>query len=230
MTGTAFAHGLRQAADGSLTVTVAGESVQLCAERGMYVPQLRTLVVTDLHWGKAASFRAAHIPLPSGTTAADLARLARLVERTGAEHLVVLGDLIHARAGRHERVLTALQQWRDAHASLAITLVRGNHDRHAGDPPELLRIQCVDGPWVFGPFTCAHEPDAIDGAYVLAGHLHPSVTVRGKARQHARLCCFAFGPEVGILPAFASFTGGGAYVRDPRDRIYAIAEDDVIGL
>lgn len=216
--------------DGTLSVTVSGERVVLYPERGMSIPALDTAVVTDLHWGKAAAFRAANIPIPTGTTAADLARLSRFIERTGASRLVVLGDLIHARAGRHTDVLAALQAWRDAHAALDIVLVRGNHDTHAGDPPASMRITCVDGPWVLGPFTCEHEPEPQASAYVLAGHLHPSVTIGGRARQRERLCCFAFGPRVGILPAFASFTGGGAYRRADDDRIFAIAEDEVIAV
>ncbi|HYW30878.1 MAG TPA: ligase-associated DNA damage response endonuclease PdeM [Gemmatimonas sp.] len=213
---------------GGLEAEVAGERVLLYAERGMLLPRFNTAVVADLHWGKAATFRALNIPVPTGTTAADLARLSRLLERTGADRLVVLGDLIHARAGRQADVLDALHAWRDAHAALEIVLVRGNHDAHAGDPPASLRIECVDGPWTLGPFTCEHEPEPQRGAYVLAGHLHPSVTLAGRARQRERLCCFAFGPDVGILPAFASFTGGGAYRRADEDRIFAIVEDEVM--
>lgn len=216
--------------DGTLAVDVAGERVVLYPERGMYVPALDTAVVTDLHWGKAATFRAMNIPVPTGTTAADLARLSRFVERTGASRLVVLGDLIHARAGRQKDVLDALHAWRERHTALEMVLVRGNHDSHAGDPPASMHITCVDGPWMLGNFTCEHEPEPQHGAYVLAGHLHPSVTLGGRARQRERLCCFAFGPHVGILPAFASFTGGGAYRRADDDRIYAIAEDEVIAV
>ncbi|MES2522953.1 MAG: ligase-associated DNA damage response endonuclease PdeM [Gemmatimonadota bacterium] len=212
----------------ALETEVAGEHVLLFPERGLLVPRLGTAVVADLHWGKAATFRALNIPIPTGTTATDLARLTQFITRSGASRLVVLGDLIHARAGRQPDVLDALHAWRDTHATLEIVLVRGNHDAHAGDPPASLRIDCVDGPWPLGAFTCEHEPEPQPGAYVLAGHLHPSVTIGGRARQRERLCCFAFGPRVGILPAFASFTGGGAYRRADEDRIFAIVEDEVM--
>ena len=215
---------------GALETVVAGEHLLLYPERGVFIPRLETAVVADLHWGKAATFRAANIPIPTGTTAADLARLTRFVSRTNPRRLVVLGDLIHARAGRHRDTFAELQAWRDAHDSLEIVLVRGNHDSHAGDPPASMHIEVVDGPWMLGPFTCEHEPEPQAGRYVLAGHLHPSVTISGKARQRERLCCFAFGPSVGILPAFASFTGGGAYTRAENDRIFAIVENEVVAL
>ncbi|MEO7521922.1 MAG: ligase-associated DNA damage response endonuclease PdeM [Gemmatimonas sp.] len=218
------------AADGALEIRVAGELLLLYPERGVFIPRLHTAVVADLHWGKAAAFRAAHVPIPTGTTAADLARLTRFITRTNAQRLVVLGDLIHARAGRHRDTFAALHAWRETHEALEIVLVRGNHDMHAGDPPPSLRIECVDAPWMLGPFACEHEPATRAGAYVLAGHLHPSITIAGRARQRLRLCCFVFGPEVAILPAFASFSGGGAYHRAESDQIYAIVENEVVSI
>jgi metallophosphoesterase superfamily enzyme len=67
-----------------------------------------------------------------------------------------------------------------------------------------------------------------DDGYVLAGHVHPAVRLYGPARQRERLPCFAFGRDVGILPAFGDFTGFGDV--DPREfeRIYAIADDRVL--
>lgn len=188
------------------------------------------VIVADLHWGKAAAFRAAFVPVPTGTTASDLARLARVLHETAATSLVVLGDLLHARAGRHADTLATIATWRETHTSVEITLVRGNHDAHAGDPPASLRITCVNAPYTIGPFIGVHEPEELPDGYVLAGHLHPCVSVRGRGRQHARLAAFVFGPRVGVLPAFSSFTGTGMYQRSPEDRLFVIAEREVIAL
>ena len=109
----------------------------LLPERALFWPRAGTLVVADLHWGKGATFRAAGIPIPVGTTSDDLARLDGALLRTGARRLVVLGDLFHARAGRiATHTLAELRRWRGAAPELEILLVRGNHDRHAGDPPD----------------------------------------------------------------------------------------------
>jgi DNA ligase-associated metallophosphoesterase len=215
---------------GALSITVAGEPVVLLADRALWLPERHTVVVADLHWGKAAAFRAAFVPLPSGTTAGDLTRLTRVLHATAATTLVVLGDLLHARAGRHADTLATIAAWRDAHSALDITLVRGNHDAHAGDPPESLRITCVDAPYAFGPFIGVHEPEERAHGYVLSGHLHPCVSVRGRGRQHVKLAAFVFGPRVGVLPAFSSFTGTGMYEPSPDDRLFVIADRDVIAL
>jgi uncharacterized protein len=215
---------------GALSVTVAGEQVVMLPERALWLPTHDALCVADLHWGKAAAFRAAHVPVPMGTTSSDLARLSSALNVTGASHLVVLGDLLHARAGRHEETLNTIARWRETHAALRITLVRGNHDQHAGDPPASLAIQCSDEPLRLGAFVGVHEPTAHTDGYVLAGHLHPSVTIRGRGRQSLRLPCFVFGDAVGVLPAFSSFTGGGMYEQAKGDRLFGIAADAVVPL
>jgi DNA ligase-associated metallophosphoesterase len=212
----------------ALEITLRGERVVLLAGRAMHLPDRDTVLVADLHWGKAAAMRAAHVPVPTGTTASDLERLGRVLRDTGARELVVLGDLLHAKTGRQAGTLDSIAAWRAQHASVAMRLVRGNHDAHAGDPPSGIGFDCVDAPWTLGPFTCAHHPDPVDGAYVLAGHLHPHVALGGRGRQHLRLPCFVVGPQVTILPAFAWFTGTGAYATAPEDRLYAITEDAVV--
>ena len=84
---------------GAVTHTVAGEHLVLLPDRAIWIPERRMVIVADLHWGKAAAFRAAFVPVPTGTTARDLARLTRVLHETAATSLVVLGDLLHARAG-----------------------------------------------------------------------------------------------------------------------------------
>lgn len=213
---------------GALDLDVAGERVVLLPERALWLPAFDTLLVADLHWGKAAAFRAAHVPVPMGTTSSDLARLSSAIAATCATRLVVLGDLLHARSGRHDETLRTIAAWRDQHSALAITLVRGNHDAHAGDPPEALNIMCTDAPVGLGPFVGVHEPIVRTDGYVLCGHLHPNVTVRGRGRQSLRLPAFVFGAARGVLPAFSSFTGGGMYQREAGDRVFAIAGDEVV--
>jgi hypothetical protein len=43
------------------------------------------------------------------------------------------------------------------------------------------------------------------------------------------LPAFVFGTRVGLLPAFGSFTGGAAVEPDPEDRVYVVADDEVLG-
>jgi uncharacterized protein len=208
--------------------TLAGEAVTLLPEKAIYWPGERTLFVADVHWGKAAAFRALSVPVPGGTTTADLERLSRALDRTQAERLVVLGDLLHARAGRQPETLAAISAWRNGRPELSILLVRGNHDESAGDPPVDWRIEVVDEPYLIQPFALRHYPDPSDLGYVLAGHVHPAAYLSGRGGQGLRLPCFLCGPQVAILPAFSSFAGAKVVQPTSADSLYVVAEDEVI--
>ena len=113
----------------------AGEAVDLLPERALWWPARGLLFVADLHIGKAATYRALGQPVPGGTTQENLARLDILIARHAPMGIVFLGDFLHAAQARTPQVLAALDAWRARHAGLALTLVRGNHDSRAGDPP-----------------------------------------------------------------------------------------------
>ncbi|HEY5941104.1 MAG TPA: ligase-associated DNA damage response endonuclease PdeM [Gemmatimonadales bacterium] len=212
-----------------VSLTLAGEQVNLMSERALYWPGTSTLVIADPHWGKASTFRAAGIPIPIGTTSDDLARLDSALRRTGARRMVVLGDLFHAKAGRiASHTLAELRRWRSLAGTFELLLVRGNHDRHAGDPPKDLQINCVNAPAFVPPFVFRHEPVEEEGAYGLAGHVHPALTLVGRGLQRETLPCFVVGQTRMILPAFGSFTGFGVVQPGPGDRTFVVAEDEVL--
>lgn len=200
-----------------------GGRLQLWPQKAAFDPDLRLLLVADAHLGKAVSFRRLGVPVPEATTAEALARLDALLAATGARHLVFLGDLLHSARAHAAGTMAAVAAWRDRHAAVDLTLVRGNHDAHAGDPPAALGVQVVDGPLRIGPWALLHQPGEVDGAYVLAGHLHPGVVLGGRAHDRLRLPCFHFGPRCGVLPAFGPFTGLHVLPRRAQDRVYAVA-------
>jgi DNA ligase-associated metallophosphoesterase len=215
---------------GAAVVTLAGETVELHAERALFWPVARTLFVADVHLGKAAAFRAGGIPIPRGATATDLARLAALIERTRALRLVVLGDFLHAAAGRVAALDTAFTQWRVAHAALSITLVRGNHDLRAGDPPPAWDIDVVADPHPLAPFVLCHEPATPRTGHALCGHVHPGVRIAGGAHESVRLPCFVLGRRRTLLPAFGRLTGLALVAPVPGETVVAIAGSRLFAL
>lgn len=212
-------------------ITLAGERVGLLHEGALWWPARQMLLVADAHIGKAVSFRRLGVPVPQGTTTETLDALSAAVERTAAQHIVFLGDLLHSARSHAPDTLAACSRWRERHAALQLTLVRGNHDDRAGDPPGHLGVDVVDGPLQVGPFALCHHPEPVTGAYALAGHWHPCVTIGGRARERLRLPCFWLGDEascpVGVLPAFGAFTGMHPIERRAGDRVYAVAGEVV---
>jgi metallophosphoesterase superfamily enzyme len=143
--------------------------------------------------------------------------------------MVVLGDLFHAKAGRiASHTLAELRRWRSLAGNFEILLVRGNHDRHAGDPPSDLHINCVNAPAYVPPFVFRHEPADSTGAFGLAGHVHPGLTLVGRGLQRETLPCFLIGKTAALIPAFGSFTGFGVVEPGPEDRAFVIAGDEVL--
>ena len=144
--------------------------------------------------------------------------------------IVFLGDFLHSARSHAASTLGAVARWRQAHAALELTLVRGNHDDRAGDPPLTLGFECVDEPLMLGGLALCHHPQPVPEAYVLAGHLHPCVNLGGRAHDHLRLPCFWFGAGVGVLPAFGAFTGMHGIRALEGDRVFVAGEDAVTEL
>ena len=210
-------------------ITIRGETLHLLPERAVYWSRMRTLFVADVHLGKTALHNAYGRPLPQSDTNDDLGRLSQAIERTDAQIMVMLGDLIHAAKGRDALTLQAFETWRHAHSALEIRLIRGNHDRGA-DAPGSWRLETLDGPAPLVPFILSHAPIESESGYVLSGHLHPGVELKGRGRQLLRLPCFWFGEQTAVLPAFGGFTGLSMVRPRSGDRIFAVTDRSVIPL
>jgi DNA ligase-associated metallophosphoesterase len=212
------------------TIAAAGRALTLLPEKAAFLAASRTLLVADAHIGKAVTFRALGVPVPRGTTSETLAVLAALVARWRARRIVFLGDFLHSAQAHAPATLGAVARWRRVHASLELVLVRGNHDSRAGDPPPYLDMRVVDEPFALDGFALCHHPRPLRGAYVLAGHLHPCLSLGGRAFDHLRLPCFWLGDDVGVLPAFGAFTGMHPIRPGATDRVFPIADGAVAAL
>lgn len=211
---------------GSRAITVAGETLLLLAEKAVVWPREKMLIIADIHFGKAASFRAAGVPVPRGTTSQNLAALDALLAMHDIAHIMFLGDFLHARAAHASATVATMLAWRLRHPSLKLTLVRGNHDRHAGDPAASLLIDLVDEPFQMGPFAFCHHPDLATDGYALAGHVHPSFRLSTRY-DSLRLPCFVVGRSRMILPSFGAFTGGFLISRAEGEAIYVTSGEAV---
>ncbi len=207
---------------------VVGEKLSLLPERVVYWAARKTLFVADFHLGKAASFRKAGIPLPSGSTTENVQRLERAVAHTRAKSVVFLGDFLHSADGRAPRTFDKFASWRQSREDVEVTLVRGNHDKKAGDPPQAWNVNCIEAGETLGPFVLNHEPGPSRGGYALSGHIHPAVRLSAPGEKSIRLPCFWFGVRYGVLPAFGAFTGNAEVLPRRGDQVFVIAEEEVL--
>lgn len=210
------------------SIHLAEEALWLLADKAVYWPARKCLLIADAHFGKASAYRSLGQPVPRGTTTDNLQRLDRLLTAFPGAQVIFLGDFLHGPGSHASGTLNALRAWRERHAGVGLTLIRGNHDKRAGDPPGDLNIEVVTEPLLMGPFALQHEPDAHASHHVLAGHVHPVYRLRGKGRQSLRLPCFLLGNQVSLLPAFGAFTGGYSVTQQEEgSRIFVIGDHEV---
>ncbi len=216
----------------AIDITFADEPLTLLHERAVLHSPSSTLFLSDLHLGKPASYRALAAPVPESVTDADLARLSSLLAQHRPERLCVLGDLFHDSHYTSPETLSRLLAWRAAHSALQISLILGNHDRRAGAPLPDLRIDTLEAPHPFPPFTLLHDPaDARRDHCSLAGHIHPAARLSPLPRfgpSSLRAPCFWLSEHLLVLPAFSRFTGSALVSPRARDRIFPIHDNAIL--
>lgn len=209
----------------------AEADIVLVPGRAAFLPATGTLLVADLHLGKAATFRHQGIPVPEGSAQKDLARLALLVAATRARRLLVLGDLFHARSGCTAEVFAEFTATRGRFSGTEVLLVAGNHDRSVGRLPAGLGIDSIFRTHDEPPFHFVHEPGTPlpeperEEPFTIAGHLHPVIALASPSGDRLTERCFLAETGLLVMPAFGSFTGGHRVSPTDRSRLW-IARDD----
>jgi DNA ligase-associated metallophosphoesterase len=198
-----------------------GHRLDLLGAKAVWDPKQRTLLLADLHLGKAECLQAQGIPLPSDGDAATLDALLELAHQLQPEQVVVLGDLIHGRAGLTGELRQKLSALPDLLAC-PLRLIDGNHER--GSWLEGLRREPSAS---LGPLWLSHASEPRAEHLNLCGHLHP-VAVVGRGADRLRLPCFAFHAQRSqlVLPAFGYLTGG--HPCSEADALWLVAEGNVM--
>ena len=184
-------------------VAVAGTVSVLDAAGALFLPESRTLVVSDLHLEKASSFARRGMFLPPYDTRATLALLAEIVVRRNPARIVSLGDSFHD-CGGYDRLADAdraqLEALRRGREWIWVT---GNHDHTL--PPGIGGE--VTAEFALQGLAFRHDPAPHFLTSEVAGHLHPAAKVRGRARS-MRCRAFATDGRRMVLPSFGVLTGG----------------------
>jgi putative SbcD/Mre11-related phosphoesterase len=176
-------------------------------ERALYLPATETLVVADLHLGRAASADVA-MPVPDAQRMRD--RLATLLARFQPTTTVLAGDVLHAfdeiPAGVERSLSAILGTIRGADSDVIVT--PGNHDPmldavYDGDRTAAYRLSD-------GTLVCHGHEQPADAERYVVGHDHPAIEIEGR-----RYPCTLVGEEdgVAVLPAFSPLAAGTAVNR-----------------
>lgn len=208
------------------SLSIAGEELWLLAEKAIYWPAQRSLLIADTHFGKVSHFRKHGIRVPTDAAKENLQKLEHLLYSTQAQKVYFLGDLFHSEMNQE---WLAFKQVIALFPSTEFHLVGGNHDILDQASYYKARLELHPKPLRIGPFILSHEP--LEGdfeGFNLCGHIHPGVRLKGQGRQVLKLACYFFDERQGILPAFGTFTGTHALTVKEGHRVFVVLEGKVI--
>ncbi|MDB5121158.1 MAG: metallophosphoesterase [Sphingobacteriales bacterium] len=200
-------------------------------QKAIFWEEEQALIVADVHLGKVGHFRKAGIAIPKSMEQEDLAALSDIIHDTKPRSIIFLGDLFHSDMNNDWDWFVL---WRNLFKGIRMILIRGNHDIIHDDFYIKLNFELYQELFI-EPFLLVHEPLKIikltlENRYVLSGHIHPGVSLRGKGKQVETLPCFYFGDKQGILPAFGRFTGKVCIMHEKTDFIFGVLQNKVIPL
>ena len=210
----------------SLYTTIAGADIILHPLKAIYYPFEKALIISDAHLGKADHFRKSGIAVPQTVNTTNLEGLHQLITEFKPDRVIFLGDLFHSSMNG---------AWNDfdnlinGYSDIAFELVKGNHDILPQAVYDSSILKIYEDELILGPFLLTHIPrEKQTELYNLAGHIHPGVVMKGKAKQYIKLPCFFFSDWQGIVPAFGAFTGLYKMMAKGDDQVYVVSGEKVV--
>src|ERR1700748_239775 len=104
---------------------IKGQQLWLSPDRCIFWEEEKSLIISDLHFGKTGHFRKSGIPVPQTVYKEDLQRLVTQIQYFQPSQIIVVGDFFHSKANKE---LELFQKWREGFSHIIIHLVKGNHD------------------------------------------------------------------------------------------------------
>jgi DNA ligase-associated metallophosphoesterase len=209
-----------------------GQNLWLSPDRVIFWEDEKALILSDSHFGKTGHFRKSGLAVPQHIFLEDLQRLFTLLQFYKPEQLIVVGDLFHSSANKEHLLF---EKWRNDLTQLQILLVKGNHDVLKKNWYEQIKIKVyADEPLRIRSLAFMHDCAHIEkyplhaDAYFMTGHLHPGIHIRGMSRQSLNFPCFYFSEQFAVLPAYSKFSGLALIEKKKNDKVFAIANNELI--
>jgi len=207
--------------EGALPIRFANQDFFLLQEKAIWWSATKTLILSDLHFGKAAHFRKNGLPISGQAHQTDLETLDYLLNNVPCQRLLILGDLFHSDFNLES---TLFFDWIKSN-QIYTALVPGNHDIMHGQVYAKGGIVVLDNTHLESGICFVHKPEDAEPEvkYVMHGHLHPGLVLRGKGKQHAKLSAFfIFDNHQLALPAFGALTGIHPINKRLAQQVFAI--------
>lgn len=204
------------------SIEFAGHALVLTNLSALYIPELKALVLADIHIGKSTHFQKHGIAIPNTILKNDLNKLETLMRHFNLEKIIVVGDMFHA---ENNSEIQQFKDWKAQNSAIQFVLIKGNHDRYYHSIYKDLEVEVIKNELTFEGITFIHnlEHFKADGCSI-SGHLHPGIYLKTKTKQGIKLPCFAIGKQHLILPAFSEFTGLNTRMDSNSFKFFAFTE------
>ena len=215
--------------------TIQKQHLWLSAERCIFWEEEKSLIISDLHFGKTGHFRKSGIAVPQTVFKEDLQRLVAQIQHFQPKYLIVVGDFFHSNANKE---LDLFKKWREDFPDISIHLVKGNHDILQTEWYTSCDIKLNEEEMSVSDFTFIHDITSRASAnsqlstvsYYFSGHIHPGIRISGAGKQSLCFPCFYFGKKYAVLPAFSHFTGVALIDPDEDENVFAIVNNKLVQL
>lgn len=209
---------------------IRNNSFWLSAQRCIFWEDKKTLILSDLHFGKTGHFRKAGIAIPQNVYKEDLQRLVSSIQHFNPSQLIIAGDLFHSQENKE---LDWFKRWRADLSTIHIQLIKGNHDILHNQWYEEAGMTVHNEELIINDFSFRHDhipESAANGPqpFSFTGHIHPGISIHGSAKQSLHFPCFYFTNNHCVLPAFSRFTGTHSIEPQKGDAVFAIVKDSVM--
>lgn len=200
----------------------------LSARRTMFWAEQKALILSDLHIGKSGHFRKNGIAIPPQIFRQDLDRLSEEINFHKPVQLIIVGDLFHSHSNKeHDHFL----EWRNLYPEIYFHLVLGNHDIVDIRWYDEANIRLHKEMLTIAPFAFVHDIEKLESVrndYIISGHIHPAVNMKGIGKQSIKLPCFYFTDLYAVLPAFGKFTGTHVISPNNSDAVFGLTETHIL--
>ncbi len=210
-----------------MQIELGTEIVQLLSERALFRPADETLIIADLHLGKAMHFRKNGISIPNKSAEKDYERLTFLFQTLKPKRIILLGDLFHS---AHNQEWNLFCDFVNTFKKVEFVLVLGNHDILERSHYEKICLTLVEEELKEETLIFSHHPlkEIPSNKINIAGHIHPGIVLSGKGKQRIKLPCFYFYENQLILPAFGSLTGLQLVVPEKEAKVFVVTPGRVM--
>jgi DNA ligase-associated metallophosphoesterase len=217
-------HDMPQTSTNQISLNIANESFLLLPQKALIRTNDKTLIIADLHLGKATHFRKAGIPVSDEVFKTDLNKIDLLVNQHQIENVWVLGDFFHSNSNSE---WARFQLWLETSSIKKWTIIPGNHDKSTLSESISNKMEIAESHILLNGIIYCHEFQENEMP-VISGHIHPGISLKGNGKQNLQIPCFFMHGLNLLLPAFGSFTGLAKIEPQKGDRVFGIANESIL--